>query len=120
MRKHYAPVSQATGIRKRTAAQVGEVLAENVVFNGAILVRPIEGRDLVAAIFAHTTFLRWARTMDGRKFESWRLSWATTRGRSLERTIALRPYPALNLFRGAMYASLNDKLPPDVWDYPTT
>jgi len=30
-----------------------------------------------------------------------------------------RPYPALKLFRDAMYAALKDKLPPDVWDYPT-
>jgi len=37
----------------------------------------------------------------------------------VERTIALRPYPAVKLFRDAMYASLKDKLPPDVWDYPT-
>jgi len=29
------------------------------------------------------------------------------------------PYPALRLFRDATYASLKDKLPPDVWDYPT-
>ena len=28
------------------------------------------------------------------------------------------PYPALKLFRDAMYAALKDKLPPDVWDYP--
>ena len=27
--------------------------------------------------------------------------------------------PALKLFRDAMYVSLKDKLPPDVWDYPT-
>ena len=31
----------------------------------------------------------------------------------------LRPYPALKLFRDVMYAALKDKLPPDVWDYPT-
>jgi hypothetical protein len=31
-----------------------------------------------------------------------------------------RVYPALKLFRDAMYASLKDKLPPDVWDYPTS
>ena len=36
----------------------------------------------------------------------------------VERTIALRPHPAVKLFRDAMYASLKDKLPPDVWDYP--
>jgi hypothetical protein len=34
-----------------------------------------------------------------------------------KRTIALRPYPALKLFRDASYAALKDKLPPDVWDY---
>lgn len=37
----------------------------------------------------------------------------------VEPTIALRPYPALKLLHDAMYASLKDKLPPDVWDYPT-
>jgi len=38
-------------------------------------------------------------------------------GLIVERTIALRPYPVVKLFRDAMYASLKDKLPPDVWDY---
>jgi hypothetical protein len=38
-----------------------------------------------------------------------------TVGLIVERTIALRPYPAVKLFRDAMYASLKDKLPPDVW-----
>lgn len=37
-------------------------------------------------------------------------------GLIVERTIAMRPYPALKLFRDAMYASLKDKLPPDVWN----
>jgi len=32
---------------------------------------------------------------------------------------ALRPYPALERFRDAMYSSLKDKVPPDGWDYPT-
>jgi hypothetical protein len=36
-----------------------------------------------------------------------------------ERTIALRPYPAVKLFRDVMYAALKDKLPPNVWDYST-
>ena len=74
---------------KPTAAQVSELLAENIVFNSPILARPIEGRDFCAAIFAQssatrgsgtytaefklderTTFLRWVGTMDGHKFES--------------------------------------------------
>ena len=40
-------------------------------------------------------------------------------GLIVERTIALRPYPAVKLFRDAMYAALKDRLPSDLWDYPT-
>src|SRR5262245_41573578 len=73
---------------KPTPAQVSELLAENIVFNSPILIRPIEGRDVCAAIFAQsgttrgsgtytaefklderTTFLRWLGTMEGHKFE---------------------------------------------------
>ena len=123
---------------KPTAAQVSELLAENIVFNSPILARPIEGRDFCAAIFAQssstrgsgtytaefklderTTFLRWVGTMDGHKFESLEIVVDNEQGLIVERTIALRPFPALKLFRDAMYASLKDKLPPDVWDYPT-
>jgi hypothetical protein len=43
---------------KPTAAQVSELLAENIVFNSPILVRPIEGREIVAAIFAQSSSLR--------------------------------------------------------------
>jgi hypothetical protein len=121
-----------------TPAQVSQLLAENVVFNSPILARSIEGREIVAAISAQssatrgsgayisevklderTTFLRWVGTMDGHKFESLEVIVDDDEGRIAERTIALRPYPALKLFRDAMYASLKDKLPPDVWDYPT-
>ena len=121
-----------------TPAQVGTLLAENVVFNSPILVRSIEGREPVAAIFAQssstrgsgtytaefklddrTTFLRWEGTIDGHKLESLEVIVDNEQGLIVERTIALRPYPALKLFRDAMHASLKDKLPPDVWDYPT-
>ena len=123
---------------KATPAQVGELLAENVVFNSPILVRSIEGREPVAAIFAQssstrgsgpytaefklddrTTFLRWQGTMDGHKIESLEVIVDNEQGLIVERTIALRPYPAVKLFRDALYASLKDKLPPDGGDYPT-
>jgi hypothetical protein len=39
---------------KPTPAQVSELLAENIVFNSPILVRPIEGREVCAAIFAQS------------------------------------------------------------------
>ena len=104
---------------KPTPAQVSELLAENIVFNSPILVRPIEGREVIAAIFAQssstrgsgtytaefklderTTFLRWVGTMDGHKFESLEVIVDNEQGLIVERTIALRPYPALKLFRG--------------------
>ena len=69
-----------------TPAQVSKLLAENIVFNSPILVRPIEGRDVCAAIFAQssatrgsgtytaefqldarTTFLRWERLGEYRR-----------------------------------------------------
>jgi len=122
---------------KATPAQVATLLAENVKFNSPILVRPIEGREPVSAIFAQssstrgsgaytaefklddrTTFLRWEGTMDGRKIESFEVIVDDEQGLIAERTIAMRPYPAVKLFRDAMHASLKDKLPPDVWDYP--
>ena len=120
---------------KPTLAQISELLAEN---NSPILARPIQGRELIAPIFTQssntrgagtytaefklderTTFLRWVGTMDGHKFESLEIIVDDEHGLIVERTIALRPYPALKLFRDPMYAALKDKLPPDVWDYPT-
>ncbi len=120
-----------------TPAQVSALLSENIVFNSPILARSIQGREAIAAIFAQssstrgsgaytaeykldvrTTFLRWEGTMDGHKIESLEIIIDDEQGLMLERTIALRPFPAVKLFRDAMYASLKDKLPPDVWDYP--
>jgi len=116
---------------------VSTLLADNVVFNSPILVRPIAGREAVAAIFAqssstrgsgtytselkvddHTTFLRWEGSIEGRKLESLEVIVDNEEGLIVERTIAMRPYPAVKLFRDAMHAALKDKLPPDVWDYP--
>jgi len=54
--------------------------------------------------------------MDGHKIESMEVIVDDDQGKFVERTIALRPYPAVKLFRDAMYASLKDKLPPDVWE----
>jgi hypothetical protein len=103
-----------------------------------MLVRSIQGREVCAAIFAQssatrgsgkytaefklderTTFLRWMGTVDGHPFESFEVVVDNEQGLIAERTIALRPYPALKIFREAMYAALKDKLPPDVWEYPT-
>ena len=132
------PLRQLREAGHSTPAQVSALLAENVVFNSPILVRPIAGREVVAAIFAQssstrgsgtytaefklderTTFLRWTGTMDGHKIESFEVIVDNEQGLIVERTVSLRPYPAVKLFRDAMYASLKDRLPADVWDYAT-
>jgi hypothetical protein len=132
------PLRKLRETGKYTPAQMGELLAENVKFNSPILIRPVEGRDVCAAIFTQssstrgsgnytaefklderTTFLRWVGTMDGHKIESFEIIVDNDEGLIVERTIALRPFPAVKLFRDSMYAALKDKLPPDVWDYPT-
>jgi len=132
------PLRKLREAGKPTIAQISELLAENIVFNSPILARPIQGRELIAPIFTQssqtrgsgtytaefklderTTFLRWVGAMDGHKFESMEIIVDNEQGLIVERTIALRPFPALKLFRDAMYAALKDKLPPDVWDYPT-
>ncbi len=131
------PLRKLREAGKPTAAQISELLAEDVVFHSPMLVRSIQGRDVCAAIFAqssatrgsgkytaefkldeHTTFLRWMGTMDGHPFESLEVVVDNEQGLIAERTIALRPYPALKIFREAMHAALKDKLPLDVWEYP--
>ncbi len=102
---------------KPTPAQIGELLAEDIVFHSPILVRPVQGCEICSAIFAQssstrgsgsytaefklderTTFLRWVGTMDGHRFESLEVIVDNEQGLIAERTIALRPYPALRLF----------------------
>jgi hypothetical protein len=54
--------------------------------------------------------------MEGHKIESLEVIVDNEQGLIVERTVALRPYPAVTLFRNAMYAALKDQLPP-VWEY---
>src|SRR5258708_37691188 len=109
-----APLRKLRESGKATPAQVGTLLAENVVFNSPILVRPIAGREAVAAIFAQssstrgsgsytaefrlddrTTFLRWEGTIEDHKLESLEVIVDNDQGLIVERTIPIRPYPAL-------------------------
>ncbi len=122
-------------------AQVSGLLAEDVVFHSPVFVRAVKGRGEVAAIFAaspsvrgggysgytaeyrlddHTTFLRWAGTIDGHEIESLEVIVDNDQGLIVERTLAYRPLPALKLFREAMYPILKDVVPPDLWDYPAS
>lgn len=126
------------GIRLAYRRPGERVASENIIFNSPILVRPNRGSRSLCGDFAQsistrgsgthtaefklderTTFLRWVGTMDGHKFESLEIIVDNEPGLISKCTIALLPYPALKLFRGAVYASLKDKLPPDVSDYIT-
>jgi hypothetical protein len=50
---------------KPTAAQVSELLAENIVFNSPILVRPIEGRE-ICGDFRSVERYAWFRYLHSR------------------------------------------------------
>src|SRR5260370_8042816 len=52
------PLRKLREFGKPTPAQVGELLAENIVFNSPILARPIQGREVIAAIFAQSSATR--------------------------------------------------------------
>ena len=122
-----------------TPEQVAAILAETAVMHSPVLIRPIEGRALVAFAISNsshsrddpgryvveaklddrTTFLRWQGTVEGHKIESLELLVDGDDGLLLERTIAYRPFPALKIFRDRMMARNSGRLPIEMWDYPT-
>jgi hypothetical protein len=53
-----APATQLRESGSATPAQVSALLAENIVFNSPILVRAIDGREVIAAIFAQSSSTR--------------------------------------------------------------
>lgn len=67
---------------KPTPAQVSELLAENIVFNSPILVRPIEGREVIAATIGRSVlekaFENSVKAVEARNSEAKeaRASWA--------------------------------------------
>ena len=69
-------------------------------------------------IDARTTFLRWQGTVEGHKIESLELLTDDENGLLLERTVAYRPFPALEIFRDRLIALNAGKVPDDMWDYP--
>ncbi len=118
-----------------TPAAVSNLLAENVVFHSLALVRAVEGREKVAVILPvsptvrdgaytaeyrldeHNTFLRGKGKIEGHDIESLEVLTDNDQGLVVERTIAYRPLPALQIFRDAMYPMLKDILPPEYWEY---
>jgi hypothetical protein len=119
-----------------TIADYEELLAPNVVFHSPVLIRTIEGRAVVAKIFATSTtlregaytgewklddrrtLLRWKGKIQGHELESFDIIEENDDGLIVDRTIAFRSMPAAKLFRDAMRAAIGIAIPDDFWDYP--
>lgn len=118
-----------------TVADYEKILAENVVFHSPVLIRAIEGRAVVAKIFATSTtlregaytgewklddrrtLLRWMGKIQGHELESLDIIEEDDEGLIVDRTIAFRPMPAAKLFRDAMRAAVGSAIPNDFWEY---
>ncbi len=60
----------------------------------------------------HNTFLRWKGKIEGLEVLT-----DNDQGLVIERTLAYRPLPAVQLFRDVMYPMLKDILGPEYWEY---
>ena len=113
------------------------ILAENIVFNSPVLTRPLVGADVVSAVLAasalargiggkyvseyrvdaETTVLRWRGAVQGHVLESIEILVDDPTGLLVERTIAYRPLPAVEIFRDLLYPLIKDVVPQDSWAY---
>ena len=111
-----------------TVADYEKLLAPNVVFHSPVLIRTMEGRAVVAKIFATSTtlregaytgewklddrrtLLRWKGKIQGHELESFDIIEENDEGLIVDRTIAFRPMPAAKLFRDAMRAAMGSDL----------
>ena len=118
-----------------TVADYETILAADVVFHSPVLIRPIEGRTVVAKIFATSTtlregaytgewklddrrsLLRWKGEIQGHELECLDLIEEDGQGLIVDRTLAFRPMPAAKLFRDAMRSALGSAIPDDFWEY---
>jgi uncharacterized protein with FMN-binding domain len=117
---------------KAPAEELHKLLAEHVVFHSPIFAKPVVGRDLVAKVMQQAvqvregqytyelrdgskTILVWSGKIDGHKLESFELIEDDDQGRIVSRTVAMRPFPVVAIFRDAMFARLGGLLTEDFW-----
>jgi hypothetical protein len=129
------PIRKLRELGHASVADYEKLLAENVVFHSPVLVRAIEGRAVIAKIFATSTtlregayigewklddrrtLLRWKGRIQGHELESLDVIEENEEGLIIDRTIALRPMPAARLFRDSMRAAVGNSIPDDFWEY---
>jgi hypothetical protein len=120
-----------------SANEIAPILARNVIFNSPVLTRPLIGVETVSAVLAAsalargvggqyvaeyhidpmTTILRWQGTIQGHSLESIEILVDDANGLLVERTIAYRPLPAVEIFRDVLYPLIAEIVPRDIWAY---
>lgn len=116
-------------------AEFAALLAPDVVFNSPIHSQPAKGRDLVTQIMVAAvavreghyvgefvqgdiTVLLWRGMIQGHDIESMETLRCDSKGLIVERTVAMRPFPAVLLFRQAFYDRMKDELDPAYFSLP--
>jgi hypothetical protein len=132
MPPHPLRVLRETG--KNSAAELAEVLAEDVVFHSPVFLKPVVGRDAVAYVFAasarlngkyvsehplddRTRFIYWSGDVDGHPIEILEIVTDNEDGLVKERRVAFRPLPSILIFRDLVYPELKDRFGPEYWDF---
>lgn len=112
--------------------ELRDLFAENVVFNSPILKKPVKGRDLVLEVMkksvqvrdgrytaefrtGNQTVLVWTGMIEDMPLQSFELIEDDANGLIVSRTVAMRSFQALCVFRDAMRKELRDILSDDYW-----
>jgi hypothetical protein len=118
--------------------QFAAILAPNVVMHSPVLIKAIQGRDVVAHTLSlstksrdnpgkylfegkfdeRTTLLHWEGTVEGHTIQSLEMLTDDENGLLVDRTVAYRPYPAVRLFRKRLYEGNQGRIPDEFWEFP--
>src|SRR3979490_1838402 len=122
------PIRKLRELGHASVADYEKLLAENVVFHSPVLVRAIEGRAVIAKIFATSTtlregayigewklddrrtLLRWKGKIQGYELESFDLIEENDEGLIVDRTIASCPLHGATLNRGPMRPAMGSAI----------
>ncbi len=119
-----------------SAAEIGAILAPEVVFKSPILSRSVIGRDAVARTMVsaiavregsyiseisegNVTLLVWRGTVDGQPLDSFEMLLHDDAGLVIERSVAMRPFASVLTFRQAFYERMKDVLDPSYFALPS-
>lgn len=116
----------------RSPEELGALFSPDVVFNSPIFRSPVVGRDFVLDVMKNSlqvrdgkytaefrsgsqTVLVWNGSIEGMPLQSFELLEDGPDGLIKSRTVAMRSFPALALFREAMRERLTETVPQSFW-----